>query len=151
MWDFTYICILNNLPSHLWIFASMGNKQVPFAPFFLMDFFFVNMSSISLMYAIHKNHMSTSYAHVLELSLHYCSWEPCITPFGNTLLLDLTFFFKIVCMSFYRLVWCDPYLWRLQVHTSYPCALDAFVPNLCKVCFHPFVKFRKASRFAYWE
>ena len=117
----------------------------------LMDFFFVNMSSMSLMYFIHKNHMSTSYAHFLELSLHYCPWEPCITPFGNTLLLDLTFFFKIVCMSFYRLVWCDPYLWRLQVHTSYPCALDAFVPNLCKVCFHPFVKFRKASRFAYWE
>ena len=93
-----------SFPSPVNLCLLLGNKQVAFALLCLMDFFFVNMSSMSLMYAIHKDHISTLYAHFLELSLHYCLWEPCISPFGNTLLWDLFFyyfFFKIVCMSFY--------------------------------------------------
>lgn len=74
---FTYTFILNNLPLTREFLPlcrfqdlSVGHGQVPLAPFYLMSFFhsFINMSSMSLSYIIHGNHMLTPYTN---------SWEPC--------------------------------------------------------------------------
>ena len=113
----------------------IGNKQVPLAPFCLQDIFFINMSSISPMYVIHKNHMSTSYAHFSELSLHYDVHGNLASHYLAILFcwINFFFFFKIFCMHFYRLVLWDSYLLKLQVHTSVlwmPSCLKSMFPSV---------------------
>lgn len=102
---FTYTCILNNLPLTCEFLPlcrfqdlSVGHGQVPLAPFYLMSFFhcFINMSSMSLSYIIHGNHMLTPYTN---------SWEPCTSMSIGAL--RNSFYLAVLAILFYWVFFQD--------------------------------------------
>ena len=70
MWNFTYTYIPNNSLSCVSLFLSvsfqtslwvMNNSHL--LPLPIMAFFFINLSSVGLSYAIHESHVSIPHAH----------------------------------------------------------------------------------------
>ena len=76
MWNFTYTCIPNNSLSGVSLFLSvsfktslwvMNNSYLLHLP--IMAFFFINLSFVGLLYAIHESHVSIPHAHPWETGL----------------------------------------------------------------------------------
>ena len=78
MQNFTYTFIANNSLSHVSHFLSvsfktslwvMNNSYLLHLP--IMAFFFINLSFVGLLYAIHESHVSIPDAHPWETGLHF--------------------------------------------------------------------------------